>query len=137
MKIYPIPAFGDNYLWLVANGTRALAVDPGDATPVLAALDRHHLTLDTILITHHHGDHIGGVAELVRRTGARVYGPADERIAEVTDPINLPNSGITARAPTFWRQTSDERDKDPFIPGDLPVALSSSDYANNIRLLAN
>lgn len=87
MKIYPIPAFGDNYLWLVANGTRALAVDPGDATPVLAALDRHHLTLDTILITHHHGDHIGGVAELVRRTGARVYGPADERIAEVTDPV--------------------------------------------------
>lgn len=87
MKIYPIPAFGDNYLWLAAAGDRALVVDPGDAAPVLAALDEHSLRLDTILITHHHADHIGGLGELKRRTGARVFGPADERIEHIDEVV--------------------------------------------------
>jgi hydroxyacylglutathione hydrolase len=87
MKIYPIPAFGDNYLWLVTRGTQALVVDPGDAAPVLAALDTHGVTLEAILITHHHSDHIGGVAELVRRFGVPVFGPVDKRIADITDQV--------------------------------------------------
>ncbi len=101
MKIYPIPAFGDNYLWLAAEGTRALAVDPGDAAPVLSALERHGLTLDAILVTHHHSDHIGGIAELVRHSGARVFGPADERIGDLTERVSdgrrieLPWLGVT------------------------------------------
>lgn len=88
MKIYPIPAFGDNYLWLAAAGDRALVVDPGDAAPVLAALDKHSLRLDTLLITHHHADHTGGVGELKRLTGARVYGPDDERIEHVDQVVH-------------------------------------------------
>ncbi|WP_374339994.1 hydroxyacylglutathione hydrolase [Methyloversatilis sp.] len=87
MKIYPIPAFGDNYLWLVAANERALVVDPGDAAPVLAALEERALRLDAILITHHHADHIGGVGELKRRTGARVFGPADERIGHIDEVV--------------------------------------------------
>ncbi|WP_018411333.1 hydroxyacylglutathione hydrolase [Methyloversatilis thermotolerans] len=87
MKIYPIPAFGDNYLWLATSGDRALVVDPGDAAPVLAALEHHSLRLDTILITHHHADHTGGTGELKRRTGARVFGPADERIEHLDDVV--------------------------------------------------
>lgn len=87
MKIYPIPAFGDNYLWLAAAGDRALVVDPGDAAPVLAALDKHSLRLDTILVTHHHADHTGGVGELKRHTGARVFGPDDERIEHIDEVV--------------------------------------------------
>ena len=55
--IIPIPAFSDNYIWLVREGRNAAVVDPGDAAPVLAYLDREGLTLTAIVNTHHHGDH--------------------------------------------------------------------------------
>lgn len=84
--ITPLPAFSDNYLWLITRGTRAAIVDPGDAGPVLRALADKGLTLEAILVTHHHGDHTGGVARL-RATGARVYGPRHERIAGVDVPL--------------------------------------------------
>lgn len=82
MKLIPLPAFQDNYLWLLHDGQRALVVDPGDAAPVQACLSGHGLRLDAILVTHHHPDHTGGVAALREATGARVYGPARERIPE-------------------------------------------------------
>lgn len=79
LSITPLPAFSDNYLWLLARDGRAAIVDPGDAQPVLRALAERQLKLDAILVTHHHGDHTGGVMRL-RETGARVYGPRAERI---------------------------------------------------------
>lgn len=82
MKLIPLPAFQDNYLWLLHDGHRALVVDPGDAQPVLAFLERSGLQLEAILVTHHHPDHIGGVDALRDATGARVWGPARERIPE-------------------------------------------------------
>ncbi|NCT85123.1 MAG: hydroxyacylglutathione hydrolase [Comamonadaceae bacterium] len=78
----PIPAFDDNYLWLLDNGREALVVDPGDATPVAAALDARGLTLAGILLTHHHGDHVGGVDALRPRLQGPVYGPVHERLPE-------------------------------------------------------
>lgn len=80
MNVLPLPAFSDNYLWLLHDARRALVVDPGDAAPVLAALERLALPLQAILVTHHHGDHVGGVAQLRAATGAVVYGPARENI---------------------------------------------------------
>lgn len=64
MQIIPIPAFKDNYIWLIHNGQAAIVVDPGDPQAVLNTLRENHLTLAHILITHHHQDHIGGVALL-------------------------------------------------------------------------
>lgn len=80
MKLLPLPAFSDNYLWLLHDEHQAIVVDPGDARPVLAALERLALPLQAILVTHHHADHVGGVAQLRAATGAVVYGPARESI---------------------------------------------------------
>jgi hydroxyacylglutathione hydrolase len=81
INITAIPAFSDNYIWLISTGGDECAViDPGDAAPVLQTLRREALRLSTILLTHHHADHIGGVAELVAGSGAAVYGPHDPRI---------------------------------------------------------
>lgn len=96
LTLIPIPAFTDNYLWLLHDGHHALVVDPGDASPVLRKLSDLNLKLDVILVTHHHADHTGGVDELRTKTGARVYGPAAEKIPEPYDPLS---GGDTARAP--------------------------------------
>lgn len=87
MKFIPLPAFQDNYLWLLHDGQRALVVDPGDAQPVLAFLERSGLQLEAILVTHHHPDHIGGVDVLRDATGAHVWGPARERIPEPVERL--------------------------------------------------
>lgn len=85
VTIDPINAFKDNYIWCIRAGTRAVVVDPGESAPVLAALQAGGLTLAGILLTHHHADHIGGVADLVRALGPLpVWGPADPRIGEAT-----------------------------------------------------
>jgi hydroxyacylglutathione hydrolase len=83
LTVTPLPAFNDNYLWLLVRGHEAAVVDPGDAAPVRRALDRHDLRLTAILVTHHHGDHVGGVLDLKSRTGAEVFGPAGEDIEGV------------------------------------------------------
>ncbi len=80
--LHPIPAFDDNYLWLLHDGQRAWVVDPGDETPVLAHLQAHGLALAGILLTHHHADHTGGVDALRAATGAEVVGPAHEVLPE-------------------------------------------------------
>lgn len=82
MNLLPLPAFSDNYIWLLHNGKQALVVDPGDAAPVQAALQAHGLQLQAILVTHHHADHVGGVDALRNATGATVYGPAFEKLPE-------------------------------------------------------
>lgn len=82
-----LPAFEDNYIWILRNGECAAAVDPGDASPVLDYLRREHLRLVAILATHHHGDHVGGNEDLLRRHPAPVYGPPDTRIPTVDHPV--------------------------------------------------
>lgn len=82
MQLLPIPAFTDNYIWVLHHAQRALVVDPGEAEGVLHWLKLQGLQLDTILITHHHADHTGGVAALREATGARVVGPTEEPMPE-------------------------------------------------------
>ncbi len=83
IQIDALPAFSDNYIWLLQDTAkrRCAVVDPGDAAPVLGWLQANpDWSLVDILITHHHHDHVGGVEALKRATGARVSGPASERI---------------------------------------------------------
>ncbi len=82
MNLIPLPAFTDNYVWLLHDGDSALVVDPGDAQPVMDALQREGLRLQAILVTHHHPDHTAGVDALRQATGAAVWGPARERMPE-------------------------------------------------------
>jgi len=87
ISVLTVPAFSDNYLWLIHDGRHAVAVDPGDAGPIMAALDAHKLSLTAILLTHHHPDHVGGVEALLRHVNDPafpVYGPRLEEIAGVT-----------------------------------------------------
>lgn len=95
-ELLPVPAFTDNYIWTVIRDGQAAVVDPGEAGPVLQCLQARGLELRAILLTHHHGDHVGGVIELSRLTGATVYGPSaedlprcDVRLAE-GDRVVLP-----------------------------------------------
>lgn len=86
MKLSALPAFADNYIWMLHNGREALVVDPGEAAPVESALRLLGLTLGAILVTHRHPDHVGGLAAL--QTGAiAVYGPAHEDIAGITHRV--------------------------------------------------
>jgi hydroxyacylglutathione hydrolase len=88
MNLIALPAFADNYIWLLHTDRHALVVDPGDSAPVLAWMQAHPgLQLDTILVTHHHADHTGGLVELVARTGARVLGPALEHMPVPTQGL--------------------------------------------------
>lgn len=82
-----IPAFKDNYIWLLRSGAAAVVVDPGDAQPVLDVLEHEGLSLSAILITHHHPDHQGGVDALLARHHAEVFGPAAESITGLTQPL--------------------------------------------------
>ena len=82
-----LPAFADNYIWMFHDGQQAVVVDPGDAAPVQAALDALKLTLHSILVTHHHPDHVGGVNALRPRLQGVVYGPAHENIPTPFVPL--------------------------------------------------
>lgn len=83
IHLRPIPALSDNYIWLLDDGQYAVVVDPGQAEPVLSVLHQRGLSLQTIVVTHHHADHTGGIAALLAQTNARVFGPAHEAIEGV------------------------------------------------------
>jgi hydroxyacylglutathione hydrolase len=101
LAIIPIPAFSDNYIWLIRQEHDAVVVDPGDAAPVLEVLSREGLTLRAILNTHHHGDHVGGNLALLERYAVPVFGPAHEVIPGRTralvegDAFGVPGIGCT------------------------------------------
>jgi hydroxyacylglutathione hydrolase len=87
VRIEPIPAFRDNYLWAFIQGREAFVVDPGDAAPVRAALERAGSALSAIVVTHHHPDHVGGVDELVAAFHVPVYGPRGSPYGGIDHPL--------------------------------------------------
>ena len=103
LTIMPIPAFDDNYIWLLHNGQNAVVVDPGDANPVIETLMGLQLNLSAILITHHHRDHINGVNALLKQSSdlapITVYAPQYEQFdfehikLSEGDIVNLPHIG--------------------------------------------
>jgi len=103
MIVEPVRAFADNYIWMILNDARShcAIVDPGDAQPVMKWLEREGVEPVAILITHHHGDHVGGIRELLSHfPGLEVYGPASERIPAITrslaegDVVHLDGLGV-------------------------------------------
>lgn len=107
-KLQAIPAFTDNYIWALADaGGRALLVDPGDAEPVISALETNRWQPLAVLITHHHADHVGGLPALLQRWPAlRVIGPKDDRIPGVSqrvdagDTVRIDDMGLQFRVMT-------------------------------------
>ena len=87
LEIVPLSAFKDNYIWTLRSGNSAAVVDPGEARPVQEYLAREGLTLVAILATHHHPDHVGGIAELVAAARVPVFGPKGEPIPALTHPV--------------------------------------------------
>lgn len=81
LTVLPLPAFADNYLWLLSQGEDAWVVDPGDEAVVEAGLHRHGLRLAGILLTHHHADHTAGAAALQQRWQCPVYAPVSAHSA--------------------------------------------------------
>jgi hydroxyacylglutathione hydrolase len=88
LEYVPVPAFEDNYIWVVSDGRHAAVVDPGQAAPVRAYLAKRGWRLSAILLTHHHQDHVGGVADLLDGQAVPVYGPAGEAIEHLTHRLN-------------------------------------------------
>jgi len=93
-QVTPIPAFDDNYIWAlqVPGSSHIAVVDPGDAAPVEQYLQQKGLSLDAILITHHHADHTGGVAQLTADRAIPVYGSHQSKFSGVTHPLKQDSS---------------------------------------------
>ena len=81
MEIHAVAAFRDNYIWVLEDGTHAVAVDPGDDEPVRQFLQRTGLELSAVLATHHHADHVGGLVGLAAEWRCPTFGPAHEKVA--------------------------------------------------------
>lgn len=92
LQVANVPAFKDNYLWVIHNDKHAAVVDPGDATPIIDFLTARQLSLVAILTTHHHADHVGGVEALLDFYNLRgtipVHGPAHEQIPARTHALS-------------------------------------------------
>ncbi|WP_374601920.1 hydroxyacylglutathione hydrolase [Arenimonas sp.] len=100
MDVIALPAFQDNYIWLLANAQGdCIVVDPGEAPPVLAAAKRG-LRPVAVLLTHHHADHVGGVDALLQAFPVPCYGPDDPRIPAAAtrvadgDRVEVPALGV-------------------------------------------
>lgn len=101
MEIVRLHAFSDNYIWCLRHQGMLAVVDPGEAAPVVHYLQQSGDRLCAVLLTHHHGDHVGGVRDLCEGGDITVFGPAAEKISGVTHPLNggeniqLPGMNLT------------------------------------------
>jgi hydroxyacylglutathione hydrolase len=96
INVIAVPAFKDNYIWLVINSENnfSIVIDPGDANPVLKALKEYQLKIAAILITHHHNDHSGGIKEITQQYTVPVFGSTNEEVAGVTHSVQDKDSVV-------------------------------------------
>lgn len=120
MHAHALPAFADNYLWLLQAGADAIVIDPGDDAPINRALADLSLTLRAILITHHHPDHIGRLAPLAARHACPVFGPRDVRIEHITQFVDEGDQVNVAGFPPFavWHVPGHTRSHVAYLSGD-------------------
>lgn len=90
LKFVPIPALRDNYIWLLYDHSSrvGIIIDPGDAAPVIKFLTDNKINLAAILLTHHHADHVGGVPALLKTYNIPVYGPKNNQLDFITNPVD-------------------------------------------------
>ena len=86
-EIFPLRAFSDNYIWTLLKDNEVTVVDPGDPKPVISFLEKRYLTLNNILITHHHYDHTGGIQALKELYNCEVYGPTGGHIEGINTSL--------------------------------------------------
>jgi len=132
-SVIPISLFEDNYAHLFLHGDRhALAIDPGDASPILRVLEERAISLDAVLVTHHHWDHAGGAAELRSRTRCEVIGvdrsliPASDRIVADGETLNRGQIQIHVMATPGHTRTSISYYIEP-QPGGTPGVIFTGD----------
>jgi hydroxyacylglutathione hydrolase len=121
--LFPIPALSDNYIWILHDHSCAVVVDPGQAEPVQRYLTEHGLELKAILLTHHHGDHVGGAKMLQQAYGAHVYGPAQEKLP-VCDHRMRDGDQVHINAPELALQVLD-------VPGHTAGHIAYYSKLNN------
>lgn len=91
LTVTALPMFEDNYVWIIHNDRFALAIDPGDPSPLHRFLSTHRLALLAVLITHHHHDHTGGNIWLRQHYACPIYGPPNPRIPSITHTVKEPD----------------------------------------------
>ena len=100
LTLISLPAFKDNYIWVLHDGRHAVAIDPGDPAPLIAFIDAQQLTLTAVLITHHHRDHSGGNTSLRQRYSCAIHAPDNPGIPAVThtlrggDSVDIAEPGL-------------------------------------------
>ncbi len=132
-SVVTIPAFGDNFIYLYRyEKNNALVVDPCDSSAVLKSLNKHNLNLNTILITHHHWDHTGGISDLKKKTGCKVVGPDKRRIPAIDHLVDdgqvlkmgdinirvISTPGHTSTSVCYYIPASDENEHKILWTGD-------------------
>jgi hypothetical protein len=134
-SIIPIPAFRDNYIWVIRDGAHAAIVDPGDAAPLFACLDAEGLELTAIINTRHHSDHVGGNEALLVRWPVPVLGPAREKIPGRKQSLSEGDRVDEKRdrgMPTLPSTIADERATNPFLrAADPPVKAAAEAHAKH------
>ena len=95
IKVKIIPQLKDNYSYVVYSGEKKLAaiIDPAESTPIIDFIQKNSLTIETIILTHHHDDHTAGVQEILNFSSVSVYSP-DKKISRTSRPSDIGNTPV-------------------------------------------